>query len=353
MNKSSYRSRLASNAVLFLLCISGLCIGFKSFAQDKPKGGTITGHVTIEGKPAPTVPVVLISCPENRISPNAGPAINGLTDNNGDYRLTNVPDGRYCIDGFTPQSLPLYLLSPMSKILSIAAGETVEGINFEYRKGGVLTGRITDSEQRPVIEGEVTVYRQDQNGRSSSIKHVPTDDRGVYRAYGLLPGKYSISVGSAKTTGSRVESSSDAFKIAYYPGVPNINQAKWVDVTAGDETTDIDLELNQLINAFTATGTIVDVNSGLPVTNAIINCFSYTPQGERTQVAASSTPTNSKGEFAVENLAPGRYMLDLRPMQEMGFFVSPPALIEIKDADLNGLAMNAYRSASVSGSVAI
>src|SRR5579871_6294911 len=42
----------------------------QSSQQNKPTGGTVTGHVFIYGKPAPAVPVILISCPQDRIVDN-------------------------------------------------------------------------------------------------------------------------------------------------------------------------------------------------------------------------------------------------------------------------------------------
>ena len=46
---------------------------------------------------------------------------------------------------------------PGGKTLIITAGETVEGIDFTLARGGVITGRVIDSEGGPLIEEPITL----------------------------------------------------------------------------------------------------------------------------------------------------------------------------------------------------
>ena len=50
------------------------------------------------------------------------------------------------------------------RVLNLSANEAVEGIDFKLTRGGVITGRITDADGRPVIEERISLIAVDQNG---------------------------------------------------------------------------------------------------------------------------------------------------------------------------------------------
>ena len=86
-----------------------------------------------------------------------------------------------------------------SKTRLINRDETVESIDFELMRGGVITGRVTDADGRPIIEETVSISSAEPNriiGYSiSSHRGTRTDDRGVYRLFGIAPGTYKVAAG--------------------------------------------------------------------------------------------------------------------------------------------------------------
>jgi hypothetical protein len=72
-----------------------------------------------------------------------------------------------------------------------------------------------------------------------------TDDRGIYRLYGLPAGRYLISAGSGGGPGEmpmRIGGVSIT-KRTYYPDSTEESQAKAIEVTPGSEAKDIDIRL--------------------------------------------------------------------------------------------------------------
>jgi protocatechuate 3,4-dioxygenase beta subunit len=121
------------------------------------------------------------------------------TDADGNYRIVNIPPGSYQISPRAGAYVVLDTDNRTGRNLVLSEGDAVDGIDFSLVRGGVITGKITDAEGRPVIEQRVNVMvgetLPNQRGPYYGIMGVETDDRGVYRIFGLKPGKYSFRQG--------------------------------------------------------------------------------------------------------------------------------------------------------------
>src|SRR2546430_11997751 len=112
-------------------------------------------------------------------------------------RGTSDADGLFPVDGLRGGKLriratpPLVVLpaSPMfgpGKSINLASGDSIDGIDFKLTKGGVITGRVTDADERPVIEERISFFLVDEQGRPSrqqlprmsNYQMSQTDDRG-------------------------------------------------------------------------------------------------------------------------------------------------------------------------------
>ena len=76
----------------------------------------------------------------------------------------------------------------------VGEDENVEDINFSLVRGGVITGKVTDADGHPVILQQVSLFPADAFASNAPNNHnvqifpssnVQTDDRGIYRMYGL------------------------------------------------------------------------------------------------------------------------------------------------------------------------
>jgi len=166
----------------FALVILVLPFAFHSIqaqpGETKTGTATVSGRVTLKGEPARGVEIILVT--EIRWSANAPRA---RTDENGRFSFTSVAAGSYSIFAVTPG-----YVSPQ-EMHSVADGAKVENVDFEIKRGGVIAGRIIDSQGRPVIEEGVTLIKLDGNNKpqdfhlfSPDYNMSRTDDRGDRRS---------------------------------------------------------------------------------------------------------------------------------------------------------------------------
>ena len=327
-----------------LACIL-LILATASFAHaQKDQTATISGKVTLKNKGVPGIVVVATEADSNggwQRSRNRG-----TTDEDGNYRINNVPTGNYQVYPVAPV---LVVESGQSnQRLSVTGGETIRDINFAMVHGGVITGRITDADGQPMIEEVVSVsavepeldYQRPDHGGG-----IVTDDRGVYRAFGLRPGKYKVSVGeSAVILAGYVRKVS---RQTFYPSVTDAAKATILEVNESSELKDVDIVTSPPATSFKVAGRIIDGETGKPLTNIMLS-VSQT-EGDST-VSSGGIITNSDGEFILQNAAPGKYRLFAIP-RENATWRADPLTVDVVDKDVTGLEIKTRRGASLQGVV--
>ncbi len=348
-----------SNAARVLFCLAAVSL---CNAQSKPAGtGVITGRVLIGEKPAAGVLVGLVRAEPN--SPPTGGAIaKDATDADGRYRLAQVAAGNYRV---TPLA-PAYVSptdSPgffeQGKTVQIGEGDTVENLDFKLIRGGAISGKVTDTSGKPLIEERLDVWKLEADGRKSSWSSASaagsfmmmTDDRGVYRLYGLPEGRYLISAGMSGAPVIALARSM-TYRRAFYPDTADENQAKPIEVTSGSETKDIDLRLSPDTlkgSAVTIKVVAAETSAPLPGQSVIIG----TLQGERLSGRQMSQVTDALGVVRLDRVAPGRYGATLRSGAISNEYFSEMTPFEVQDGDVESLEIRAQRGATISGKVAI
>src|SRR5687767_9690982 len=156
-------------------------------AADKAASSTISGKVTVGGKGLQGIVVALAISDQYRS--NFRPTrFRSTTDVDGNYRITNVPPGSYDVIAASPTYVP----TEGRKSLIVNKNETVENIDITLERGGVITGKVTDADGRPVIEEMVYFSAIKTTRPLPYFRNVRTDDRGVYRAYGVPADRKSV-----------------------------------------------------------------------------------------------------------------------------------------------------------------
>src|SRR5215475_1446458 len=166
-------------------------------AESKAATAAVSGRLILKGEPARGVTVILQT-------QNQGPSNSprARTDESGRFNFTGLPAGRYSVSALAPG-----YVSPdntnfefRGKTLILAAGEKVENIDLEIKRGGVIAGKVIDSQGRPVLDANNRPQEYFFYGLNDDMYQ--TDDRGFYRIYGLPEGRYMVSVGYAESPGS-------------------------------------------------------------------------------------------------------------------------------------------------------
>jgi Carboxypeptidase regulatory-like domain len=355
--KQSRRTLTIRTLGLFLLAV----INSTALAQTASRAGSgsITGRVTSGTDGVPGVLVELLSS-RSAFGPMRPPAVaRATTDEDGRYRLSNLAAGRYYIRAFAPTFVITSDVAArgMARTVILDEGDTLEGVNFTMTRGAVITGRVTDSEGRPVIGEPVQLSRVDDDNPQQvpsfyyySNDRFSTDDRGIYRIYGLAAGHYRVSVGSGKGEGDGAASlrGRRPFVRTYYPNTTEGKEAKIVELSAGSEATGINITVGSLGEAFKADGRIVDAETGQPLPGMRFSYGSTTREQKYIAGFGAGDRSNQKGEFHIENLSPGHYAAFLISEGKSEWY-GEPAIFEVVDADVSGIEIKVRRGASLSG----
>jgi protocatechuate 3,4-dioxygenase beta subunit len=348
-----------------MLSVLALCLTNRPIqaqtAAPKPGTATISGRVLLKGEPAPDVAVVLQPLPV--VFPqNPDAVLRVRTDSSGRFHLAAVVAGRYSIWAFSPGAISPNDTSfgPIpGKPLNVSDGENVENIDLPLKPGGVITGRVTDASGRPLVDERLELTRLDREGKPQPNYGSPytyemygTDDRGVYRLYGLSEGRYRISVGFAQTPGSiSIVNSRSYYPKTYYPDARDESQAKVIEVTEGFEATNIDIKVGESKRSYDIYGRVVDADSGQPVAGASISYGAFIG-GRISSWGSNGTRSGANGEFHMIGVLPGQYGVFV-PSESDNDFYSEPVTCDVNEGDVQGVEIKVRQGGSISGVVVI
>jgi hypothetical protein len=235
------------------------------------------------------------------------------TDVNGNYEFTNLPAGRYSFSasraGYLEQNFDQPSPFARYRLLELAEGELLEGMDFRLHRGAVITGVIMDEAGDPLPGVTVQVMREQfgPNGRvlnNEMRTPVPirTDDEGRYRVYALRPGMYVVT-----GTIDRSDDSSLTFAKTHYPGTMNESEAQTVRVDFGQEAV---ANFSMILARRARVSGVVRDSLERPA--AGIRMTLNEPRGTRSDLVDVSM-LGADGSFTFEHVLPGRYLLHVRP----------------------------------------
>lgn len=258
--------------------------------------GSITGMVTgSDGAPVAGAAV-------EALSQTGGLLPSTVTDAEGHYTLTAIPDGAYVVR-FTPAPLA----NPAAGLLiqyysgattveqatrvQVVAGQVTDHIDAALSAGGSITGTVTDAQGLPVPD--VTVYPRHAAG--GTLPYATTGPDGTYVIEGLPTGDYTVIFNPSQAPGGLLSE--------FYDNAPTPEQATLAHVAAGQATTGIDA-------ALAAGGSIegtVTANS-VPVPSALVYAFSWATGYSMT------VTTDGTGNYQIPALPTGSYTVRFVPM---------------------------------------
>jgi protocatechuate 3,4-dioxygenase beta subunit len=358
---ASLKHLLCCSLILAMEAI--LCSGTSARDQTpdvKPKPtGSISGRVTLGGSPAEGIPVVAVS---GQTVNRRDAAARSVTDSEGRYRLSELLPGQYQIWAITPGLIaepgPLtrygspYFGSIQN--INLSANEDLSDIDMKLVRGAVITGRVTDAENKPVVEERVSLQSVDENGApsrfgssvSSNDQMYQTDDRGVYRIYGLPGGRYKVSVGYDPSDGVI----RGRHQRTFHPNVSDQSKAAIVELKDGGEAKNIDIKVGSVTQTFAVSGHVTDAETGLPIPRAGVR-FMVVRQDKGPPAPSFGLQADDRGEFSFDGFAPGHYSVLATSEFYGGNFYSDPVNFEVVDHNVRGLELKAIPGLSVSGTV--
>jgi hypothetical protein len=301
---------------------------------------TVKGRVVFDDsdRPVRRTQIGLFQLPSSRSTERTS-----VTDRDGRFVIEDVPTGAYFAMVNSPGIIsPLAFMTLTDKgpsenfdlksIREYCTEIIVDGSNVNVtvhaRRGGAVSGKVTYSDGEPAIDVQVAVIRP--NGKKSArvltginaaaLMSLRTDDRGRYRVAGLPPGEYIVSAAEANTSQNSRRGpdaffsglfGSDALLVTYYGGGSLRDDAIKLEVTAGSETSDIDITLLDS-TPHTVRGSVIAKLDRVPLAGATLSVrlpdMATWFGGDAQQIS-----TDSEGIWVLDGVPDGTYVLSVEP----------------------------------------
>ncbi|MCM3874727.1 MAG: carboxypeptidase-like regulatory domain-containing protein [Pyrinomonadaceae bacterium] len=314
---------------------------------ETPKSGSITGRVLNEsGQPLANAAVFV------RAYGSLGQVNGTATDDEGNFRVGGLDPVAYQIWA----GVPAYIVPPRDPDSTTPApfNRVGDSVDLVLVRGGVITGTVTTSSGEPVVAVSVAAHMlRDGNGQppryGSTFRAQSTDDRGIYRIYGLASGTYIVAAGGQRSFTSFTADAYESHAPTYAPSSTRDNAAETI-VRAGEETTSVDIRYRG------EPGHVVSGFANDPNTAASPNGFNIrltSVHGDSQSTQLSYQPPGSRG-FVVSGIADGDYLITAETFSPGGdMAISEPRRIKVRGADVTGVELVIRPLGSISGRVAL
>jgi hypothetical protein len=352
--------------------------------ETAPKGSVVHGRVIYEDTRRP-LRRVQVDIYDPAAKNNLRPFFT-WTDGQGEFQIKNVPAGKYFVVVNAPGIIRNGPYSSESKDESFTTvtvnGQSPADVVVRVKRGAAISGRVTYADGDPAIEATIKVMcRKDGKWTSVSVgsgsqDRVVTDDRGVYRVSGLIPGDYILGAAEQKwgielTTQDRPDGTNflnrAVLPATWYNGASSLGGATPITLQAGDEQKDIDIVLADR-PVHSISGTITSGGNSRPVARARISLTrkTETPGLETSDLDDPVTNSDEGGRFSFEEVTDGNYRIIVSPPRsysrsqdfptgkELGQRYVPKTIdVTVSGANLIDLSIEVSSGSRVSGTVAV
>lgn len=274
-----------------------------------------------------------------------------LTNDEGEFRFDDLSHGVYRLSaqGIDIEQMKEFYRPGASVILRM-------------KKGGVITGTVTDSTGEPVIAARVQVLRvRDEQGRriynASNFMAWQaerlTDDRGVYRIWGLAPGSYLISVGGKdRDHRNPISDAIEDYAPTYHPSAATPSTAAEVTVNDGQEATGIDIR-HRGESGYAISGHVTGARARGSNEEGVVVMLAQS--GSNASLGWQRIqPGDGSGKFVFEGLADGEYELTALHLVYPNIdAASPQQRVIIKGKDVSVAEMKLAPLGSIDGRIAL
>jgi protocatechuate 3,4-dioxygenase beta subunit len=349
--------------------------------------GRVSGRVAAEGANTPIAGARIMLFPAGRPTGPLGMPPQTLTDQDGRYVFEQVAAGGYRVQvqkaGFAPVSDP----AQPPPVITVAAGQSLDNVDFRLQKGGAITGRVLDANGDPMSDARIMAMRRGPSSAPGGrLLPAPmqgmqqTNDLGEYRVSGLAPGEYFIAAaprgmspfGGPGVSPAPAGTARMTTAMTFYPGTTDQVAAQVIVVAPGAEVGNIVFTM-QTTPSFSVSGIVVD-ESGSPVAHAMVMLMGDPRSGMFGP--AGSAQSQDDGRFVIGEVTAGSYRVNASIMLVGGtgrssvgsggssvavssgasggvgggFFtfsgggpIDPPAEVVVSDADVNNVRVVARR----------
>ena len=281
-----------------------------------------------------------------------------FTDAAGRFAVPELPAGRYSLSatkgGYVRMSYGARRHDRPGTPVNLHEGQQLAGLSLRLPRGGVIAGRILDENGGPAASVQVRLlqYRMQLGERTlmpalgGSLMGETTDDRGMYRLYGLPPGEYLVAASPRNTNAGEIRASTAeeiraalaalqqpatppppagqplppprehvtvGFAPVYFPGSPSVGGASTISLGPGEERSGVDFSL-QIVRTAKIDGTVVVPSGFAPqsVTLTMTPAGPHIGPGILGMTFLNRVTPGADGKFSYAAVPPGQYTINAR-----------------------------------------
>ena len=359
-------------------------------ARRATESGTAVVSGIVTGATDPAVPLRRARVTLSNAELNVHRTI--VTDETGTFSFAGIPAGRFGLaatkEGFVELAYGARQPGRPGTSVVVTEGAHVSGLAIRLPRGAVITGVVIDPVGQPMPGVQVSAMQHAYvNGERRLIQRGSShsDDRGVYRIFGLRAGQYlvqaSLSRGMTMQTGDLLlPSAADIDRVlqasatvpdagatpaavdsigvgkatalapVYYPGGTSSTQATPIDIAPGQERGGIDLQL-RLVPSGRIEGTVSWAGGDLPPMVQVTMVPTGMDEGSPAEGFRFGRALGG-GKFHFGSVSPGQYVVAARanePGGKPGSALWATANVGVDGTDLATVALELGRGFEISG----
>ena len=325
-------------------------------AQRDAATAAVSGRV-VEQESARPLPDVIVTIQ----AANGSGRREQATDADGQFAFSGVEPGTYALWARPDTHRSTHLAQAFGEATPLERGDTYPPAKLIVKAGErppspeivmmralAIEGRVLDYWDEPMAYVSVAAARVETPQLMNAV--AGTDDRGMYRLFGLAPGTYRV---CARPERSPIPESAEPARYTRTCHPASIVEAQAADVVlTSRDAVNIDIRL-QSLRSYTLTGTLLD-SAGAPADNAHVVAMLLDDE------SGSSYVRSKAGTFELTGVTPGHYLIvatiggpetpdDRRAparARETGF-----ASIDVTSGDVNGIAVTTSKDVALNGRV--
>ena len=310
-------------------------------AAQPSKVGKISGRVVNEkGQPFPNAKVHIRAVGSFDATQTA------TTDQDGKFEVNGLDRVSYHVNAWFNTYAPVFADPADSQSRTFRVGDSP---TLVLTKGGVITGTVTTHTGEPLVgirvrarmirDTELPIWFY-------GLGEKTTDDRGIYRIYGLPAGNYLVWAG-----GPTYNPGVDPYDMDVPTYAPSSTRdtATEITVRAGEETTNVDIRYRGE-PGHTVSGTVNGPGNEHEMGYAV----DLTSVGSAPWSSMSAVRLQEGRGFSFQGIDDGEYFVTARSMvgnQEWAF--SPSKRIQVRGGDVTGIELVTQLLGSVSARVVL
>jgi uncharacterized protein (DUF2141 family) len=278
-----------------------------------------------------------------------------ISDDAGRFMFAGLPAGRYTLggakEGYVTTNYGASRAGEPGSRIVVDDGAERSDIRLPLLRGAVITGTLLDPHGQPIpgVNMRALRYGYTVNGErrltavTATMAGHLTDDRGMYRIYGLPPGEYTIAAPAVPelSTGDEILMMTDSevqralsevrqssrqntlasestasvggdepravgYATVFYPGTPVTSQSLMIPLGSGEERTGIDFQL-QYVPMSTIRGSVIGPSNMMSSLLTVHLIATDEVILSNTNSESRRTSVTGKGEFSFANVPPGSY----------------------------------------------